>query len=144
MEHVEVISVYYGNGAVVCDLLPIREDNQTYTKVPVMKPHSGFVQIPEQGDTVATQKLSDGTRFISHIVSVNKDGPNDMREGEVAIQLDSETQIYFQEKNDDTYDINISTSENLNLDSGGKIRLNGQTVEEIIKETVDGTNHNHG
>jgi hypothetical protein len=82
-----------------------------------MKSHSGFIQIPKQGETVTMEKLNDGTRFISNVLSRESDTPDDMEEGELAIQLDSDTRIYFEEKQNGDY--------NLHLDASGDVFING-------------------
>lgn len=82
-----------------------------------MKPHSGFIQVPEQGEMVAIDQLNDGTRFISHVISSEDETPDEMKEGELAIQLDAGTRVHFEEKPNGDYD--------LHLDASGDVFING-------------------
>lgn len=116
MEHGNVTTVTYEEGVVYCNVRAIRASTE-YQSVPVMKPHSGFIQVPEQGDTVTMQSLNDGTRFISNVLSRESDYPDDMEEGEIAIQLDGGTRVYFEQKQDGDYD--------LHLDASGDVFING-------------------
>lgn len=116
MEHGKVTSVTYDDGVVYCDVRPVRVNNE-YEDVPVMKPHSGFIQVPKQKETVTMEKLNDGTRFISNVISKEEGTPDKMREGELAIQLDHETRVYFEENSDGDYD--------LHLDASGDVFING-------------------
>lgn len=116
MEHGTVTTSRYEDGVVYCNVRAIRMDTE-YRNVPVLKPHSGFIQVPKQNETVAMNTLSDGTRFISDVISREDANPDDMEEGELAIQLDAGTRIYFEENQDDDY--------NLHLDASGDVFING-------------------
>lgn len=116
MEHGTVTSTKYEDGVVYCDVRPMRLANG-YQNIPLLKPHSGFIQVPGQGETVTMEKLADGTRFISNVISRENNTPDDMTEGELAIQLDEETRIYFEEKQNGDYD--------LHLDASGDVFING-------------------
>lgn len=116
MEHGKVTTVRYRDGVVYCNVRAVRVNNE-YEAVPVMKPHSGFIQVPEQGDIVTMEKLDDGTRFISNILSKPDDNPDSMEEGEFAIQLDGGTRVAFEETSTGTYD--------LHLDASGDVYING-------------------
>lgn len=116
MEHGTVTTVNYKEGVVYCNVRAIRLNNE-YKNIPILKPHSGFIQIPKQGETVTMEKLDDGTRFISNVLSREASSPDNMREGELAIQLDEKTRIYFEEQNNGDYD--------LHLDASGEVYING-------------------
>jgi hypothetical protein len=116
MEHGNVTTANYKDGVVYCNVEAIRMNTQ-YENVPLLKPHSGFIQVPKQGETVTMEKLDDGTRFISNVISREDDTPEKMREGELAIQLDEGTRIYFEEKRNGDYD--------LHLDASGDVFING-------------------
>lgn len=116
MEHGNVTSVTYEDGVVYCNVRAIRV-NTEYEAIPVLKPHSGFIQVPEQGETVTMDRLKDGTRFISNVISREDGYPDDMEEGELALQLDSGTRVYFEEKQNGDY--------NLHLDASGDVFING-------------------
>lgn len=117
MEHGKVTTVNYEDGAVYCDVRSLRGSRGEYENIPVMKSHSAFIQIPKQGERVTMEKLSDNTRFISNVLSREDDFPEEMREGELAIQLDEETKIRFEERDDGNYD--------LHLDASGDLYING-------------------
>jgi hypothetical protein len=116
MEHGKVTSTNYKDGVVYCDVRPMRLASG-YQDVPLLKPHSGFIQVPQQGETVTMETLADGTRFISNVISRENDTPEDMAEGELTIQLDEGTRIYFEEKQNGDY--------NLHLDASGDVFING-------------------
>jgi len=122
MEHGEVKSVNYSSGVVYCNVQPVRVDIE-YQNVPVLNSHSGFVQVPKQGQTVAMQKLDDGTRFISDVVEKSNNYPGEMKEGELGIQLDSDTRLYFEKASDGTFDIHLSASRNINFIAPGNILI---------------------
>jgi hypothetical protein len=116
MEHGTVTTSHYEDGVVYCNVRAIRMDTE-YRDVPLLKPHSGFIQVPKQGETVAMDTLADGTRFISDVISRESETPDDMKEGELAIQLDGGTRVYFEEKQNGDYD--------LHLDASGDVFING-------------------
>jgi len=116
MEHGTVTTTNYEDGVVYCDVRAIRLNTQ-YRDVPLMKPHSGFIQVPEQGETVTMESLNDGTRFISNVISRKSGTPDKLKEGELAIQLDEGTRVYFEEKRNGDYD--------LHLDASGDVFING-------------------
>ena len=121
MEHGKITNVIYEDGVVYCNVQPVRTESE-YEAVPVMKSHSGFVQVPKRDQRVAMDKLSDGTRFISDILGTRKDAPEDMKEGEIILQLGENTFIQF-DKAGDSYDVSISASGDLSLLASGKITL---------------------
>jgi len=116
MEHGKVVSVNYKEGVVYCDVQPLRNE-PVYRNVPVLKPHSAFVFMPKQDMKVAMDSLDDGTRFIQDVISREDENPEDMREGEIAIHLDSGTQISFEKKNNGDFD--------LHLEASGDVFING-------------------
>lgn len=116
MEHGTVTTTNYKDGVVYCNVQAIRM-NTEYRNIPLLKPHSGFIQVPKQGETVTMEQLDDGTRFISNVLSREIGTPDNLKEGELAIQLDEETRIYFEEKRDGDY--------NLHLDASGDVFING-------------------
>lgn len=116
MEHGKVVSVNYEEGVVYCDVRPVR-DEPVYRNVPVLKPHSGFIFMPKQNMKVAMDSLADGTRFIQDVISREDDTPESMREGEMAIHLDSGSRISFEKQDNGDYD--------LHLDASGDVFING-------------------
>lgn len=130
MEHDIVTSVNYDDGVVYCDLQTVRTTTGM-PGVPVLKPHSGFVQVPSQGDLVTVEKLGDGTPFITNIIA-NADGaPEEMKEGEFAIQLDKGTRVAFKRKENGDYD--------LHLESSGDVMINGVAFSEHTHSHEDST-----
>lgn len=117
MEHGKVTTVNYEDGAVYCNVRSLRGSRNEYDDVPVMKSHSGFIQIPKQRERVTMEKLKDGTRFISNVLSRESETPDKMQNGEIAIQLDEGTRIKFEERNDGNYDLHIGAS--------GDVYING-------------------
>lgn len=115
MEHGNVTTTNYEDGVVYCSVRAIRAGIE-YEDVPVMKPHSGFIQVPKQGETVTMEKLNDDTRFISNVISREDGYPDSMKEGELAIQLDQGSRIRFEETKNG-YD--------LHLDASGDVYING-------------------
>lgn len=116
MEHGKVTTVKYREGVVYCNVRAVRAQTE-YTAVPVMKPHSGFVQMPKQGETVTMERLSDGTRFISNVIAKSSDVPDDMDEGELSIKLDGDTEVSFEKKENGDYDLHLGAS--------GDVYING-------------------
>lgn len=115
MEHGKVTSVEYRNGVVYCNVRPMR-DNPDYTGVPVLKSHSGFIEVPKIGQQVAMEKLNDGTRFISDVISKEGESPETLSQGDLAIQLDGGTQLKFEQQSNGTYNLNISASGDVLID----------------------------
>jgi hypothetical protein len=116
MEHGKVTSVTYRDGVVYCDVRGIRV-NTEYDSIPVLRPHSGFIQVPERGAKVAMHSLDDGTRFIEEVIHKPDAHPDSMREGELTIQLDENTRVAFEKQRDGTFD--------LHLDASGDVYING-------------------
>lgn len=123
MEHGEVTSVLYKDGVVYCNVKPVR-GGVHYEAVPVMKPHSGFIQVPSETDTVTMERLDDGTRFISDVITREDENPDEMNQGEILIQLDKDTKLYFDKVGDDIYNIQLSASGDMTIESEGRIDLN--------------------
>jgi hypothetical protein len=123
MEHGTVTSVNYEEGVVYCDVRPNRGTGGEYSDRPVLKSHSGFVQIPKQGERVAMQKLADGTRFISDVLSRKGAYPENPEEGDIALQLDKDTKLVFQKRSDGKYDVNLGASGTLSLSANGEMHL---------------------
>jgi catalase len=109
MEHGKVTSVTYRDGGVFCDVRAVRVQTN-YENVPVLRPQSGFIQIPKQGEMVAMDQLKDGSRFITHVVSKEEESPDSLREGELSIQLDENTKIHFEKNDDGSHDLHLSAS----------------------------------
>jgi hypothetical protein len=130
MEHGTVTSVKYEEGAVVCSVQAIRVDTE-YDNVAVLKPHSGFIQVPEQGETVAMHELNDGTRFITSVISKESGFPDDMGEGDLAIQLDSDTRVRFEKQSNGDY--------NLHLNASGEVFIDGLNFDEHVHDFEDTT-----
>lgn len=138
MEHGTVTSVTYNEGVVYCSVRAVRLDTE-YQDIPVMKPQSGFIQVPKQGETVTLEELDDGTRFISNVISRENGYPDDMEEGELAIQLDDETRVYFEEKQNGDYDLHLDASGDVL--SGGEIIGGGFSGDHTDLTNVNSDNH---
>jgi len=134
MEHGSVTTVNYKDGVVYCSVRALRV-NTEYRDVPVMKSHSGFIEVPEQGDIVAMDSLKDGTRFIQDVISTAKEVPDNVEEGELIVQLDKDTQASFRKTDDGKYNCNISASGELNLEANGTVSLKAGKELSIDSET---------
>jgi hypothetical protein len=122
MENGIITSVQYEQGVVLCDVQPIRVNNE-YSKIPVMKEFDGFHAMPQIGQKVGMIELSDGQRFITKVIARNEDGdyPDSMKQGEVVIQLDDQTKLAFRKNSNDDYDVTLEAS--------GHLQLTGDTVD---------------
>lgn len=69
------------------------------------------------------QKLADGTRFISDVLSRETAYPEDPKEGDIALQLDKDTRLVFQKRSDGNYDVNLGSSGTLSLSANGEMHL---------------------
>lgn len=141
MKHGIITTVNYEEGVVYCDVRALRMEN-SHDKVPVLKPHSGFLQVPKQGDKVAMDELDDGTLFITGMVSREDDNPDSMREGEMAFQLDADTKLRFSETNDGNYDVEVGASGDLSLSVSGDLDIDASgnvTVDSSSSVIIDGT-----
>lgn len=130
MEYGVVTSVRENDGIVYCNVQALRKGT-TYDDRPVLKPHSGFVQVPKQGNIVAIEQFHDDTRFITGVVSDNEADPGDMTEGELAIKLDADTQLYFKKRRDGNFNVNISASGDVNVETDEDDEVN------VISENGD-------
>lgn len=122
MEHGFVEITDYEDGVVYCGVNPIRSGG-SYPDVPVLKPQSGFIQVPKEGDLVAIDELSDGTKFITNVISKTEASPDTMKEGDMVIQLDEQTKLVFKRNGKGSYNIQISASATLSLSAEGSISL---------------------
>lgn len=120
MEHGKVTSVEYRDGVAYCSVRAMRSGSNDqsieYDPMPVMKTHSGFIQVPKVGQQVTMEKLDDGTRFISNILGKEADFPDDMAQGDLAIQLDGGTEVRLSERKDGNYDLHLNASGDLFID----------------------------
>jgi hypothetical protein len=115
MEHGKVTSVEYRDGVVYCGVRPMRTTSE-YTALPVLKPHSGFIQVPQLGQQVTMEKLDDGTRFISNVLAKEGKYPEGMSKGDLAIQLDGGTKLNFKKQSNGDYNIELEASGNITID----------------------------
>lgn len=130
MEHGRITTVRWDQGIVYCDVQPVRY-NATYQGVPVLKSHSGFIEVPKEGDVVMIEQLADGTRYIENVLtskSVHQNpnpipNNNELREGDITIRLDPTTQLTFSKTNSNKYDITIEASEDVTIKSGRDIDI---------------------
>lgn len=123
MEHGKVTSVKHQDGIVYCNVNPVRESVH-YEAIPMMKSHSGFIQVPKEGQVVTMEKLNDGTRFISNVVAKEDKTPDDLNEGDLTIQLDADTLLSFIRTEKEGYDVELSSSGDMKFESSGRIDLN--------------------
>lgn len=140
MEHGTVTTVKFRDGVTYCNVEPIRTDTE-YKNIPVMKPHSGFVQIPEQGEKVAMHKLEEDRRFISHILGTKDGQPSDMEnlnEGELSLRFDSETQISITRDGSGGYDVTVSASGSVNINAES-VSINGTDFDSHTHTESDGS-----
>lgn len=132
MEHGRVTSVKYEDGVVYCDIQAFRK-RANYEERPVLTPHSGFIQVPKEGQIVGIEKLKDGTRFVSEVIAKETASPDSMKEGELAIQLDNDTRLYFEEQANGDYnlyleasgDLSIAAPGDVEIDAGGDVLIQG-------------------
>jgi hypothetical protein len=122
MEHGKVTTVEYKDGIVYCNVRPMRTTSE-YTALPVLKPGSGFIQVPEVGQQVMIQELDDGTRFISNVLTKEKNTPDSLAEGDLSIQLDSKTLMNFLENKNKNYDLQIGASGELQIEQDGDSQI---------------------
>lgn len=130
MEHGIVTSVTYEDGVVYCQLRTARTTDGL-PGIPVLKPHSGFIQVPSQGDVVTVEELSDGTSFITNVAGQPGGVPDDMKEGELTIQLDNGTRLAFERNSSGNYDVH--------LESSGEVVINGVSFSDHTHEYEDST-----
>jgi hypothetical protein len=138
MEHGIVTTVNYDNGVVSCDVRPIRLHKE-YEKLPILKPHSSFIQVPKQGEVVTMQSLDDGTRFISNIIAREDGPPDSMKEGEFAIHFDDDTRIYFKKRNDGKYNLQLEASGDVNISAEGDVNIEGIDFDDHTHQYTDNT-----
>jgi phage gp45-like len=154
MEHGKVTSVKYQKGVVTCDVEAMRV-NTKYSDVPVLRPFSGFIQMPKQGMEVTMDTLDDGTRFIENVMAKEKSYPDDLNNGEMAIQVDDGTIISLTKQGND-YNIDISASGNISVstesptstisvDGGrGSVSVSTEPEGNVIIDGIDFDKHVHG
>lgn len=130
MEHGTVTTVTYQDGVVYCSVSPTRTASE-YKDVPVLKSHSGFVEVPSEKDTVLIEKLADGTRFIAGIIKRETENPDEMKEGEMAFQLDADTILSFKKRKNGDHDVHIGSS--------GDVIINGVPFKNHTHKHDDST-----
>lgn len=153
MEHGKITTVEFQDGIVYCNVRPVRY-NVLYEGLPVLKSHSGFVELPKQGDTAIIDELDDGSKFITNFLSNEEvhSEPNalpaedEIREGDLTLRLDKQTQLTFSKANSGGYNIDISSSKNVNIESDGDVsiksdgNINIQADENINLEAKQNIN----
>jgi hypothetical protein len=148
MELGHVTTTNYEEGVVYCNVQPLRTSTP-YEGVPVLRPHSGFIAVPEQGDTVMIDSLNDGTRFVTSVLNREEERPDKLREGELTIQLDADTRIRFKRRSDGTCDLLFGASGDMKLSSSGELALESKGDMKLNSEgsiLVNGTDfekHTH-
>lgn len=135
MEHGIIETTEYDNGVVYCDVKPIRAGT-IYPELPILKPQSGFVQVPKEGDLVAVDELKGGKRFITDVISNTEASPDTMKEGDMAIQLDEGTILSFKRNSSGDYDIKLSASGEIVVDSD-KVQLGGNSGTKVVARKGD-------
>lgn len=120
MEHGIITATRYEKGVVLCNVQAIRVDTE-YEDVPMLKPFDGFSVVPHIGQKVTMTALGDGTRFITQVLGRRPEGerPESLEAGELSIQLDPETKLTFTKTDDETYNVDISASGNVNVTASG-------------------------
>jgi hypothetical protein len=141
MEHGKVTSVSYEKGVVSCYVRSIRLDIE-YEDVPVLRAHPGLIAVPKQGDTVTMEQLDDGTRFITNLISREEEPPDSLEEGELSIQLDKETKVHFSEGEGGGYNVDISASGAVNVNSAEKVSVD--SVKDIALNSEQDIHLNSG
>lgn len=140
MEHGRVTSVTYDKGVVKCDVEAIRVTTE-YEDLPVIRPFSGFIQMPEQGMKVAMDKLDDGTRFIRGVIAKEESHPSEMNEGDMTVQVDEDTFIHFEKREDGKYNLRLGASGDIfveNTDKAGVLNIESSGNQASVNVTASG------
>jgi hypothetical protein len=134
MEHGIITSVNNDAGVISCDVMAIRVQT-VYPNVPMLKPHQGFVSVPEQGMLVTIESLgtSDDARFITGIIGKVSESPDQISPGDVSFSFNDGTSMRFQRGDDGNYDLTISVEGDVEINASGDIIIDG----------IDFSNHTH-
>lgn len=154
MEKGIITSVYYSEGVVECDVQPFRGSG-IYSEVEYLPANSDLFSVPEQGMYVNLEKDNDNEPFITSIRSNQQEYPDSLKEGELVVQLDSNTKLLVEKKSDSNHKITIEASDSvdieangdINLKAGGNIYINGTNFSQhshpyqdsTISDTGDGS-----
>ena len=130
MEHGIITTTSYEQGVVLCDVQAVRIDTE-YRNVPMLKPFAALSAVPAIGQRVSMVSLSDGKRFITDVIARTPEGsqPDDLAEGDVAIQLDEETKLTFTKTDEGTYDVELSASGDVTINAANHLQLSGNTID---------------
>lgn len=139
MERGRITAVTYDDGAVFCNVNPIRKSNE-YRDVPVMKPTSGHVKVPQINEEAIVDKLEDGTRIVVGVISRRTApvAPENAENGQYTIKFDEDTEISF-EPTGSGYDVSISASGSVTIDSADSVTIG----EEAEASSVTPFEHTH-
>lgn len=130
MEHGIITSTSLEQGVVICNVQPVRL-NTEYPNVPMLKPFPALTVVPTIGQRVAMTELSDGTRFITGIIGRTPEGsqPTGLVGGDVCIQLDPTTKLKFTKNDAGDYDITLSASGDVTIETANHLQLTGSTID---------------
>lgn len=143
LEHGVITAVRYEDGVVVCDVQPVRATSD-YKSVPVMKTFSGAHRHPNPGESVIMSRLDDGERVIIGYMSRNEDAiPDDLKPGELTIQVDEDTKVELDKQSDGSYDLNVSASGDVRIEpSDGDVKIDSANGNVLING-IDFSTHTH-
>lgn len=139
MEHGKITTVDIVEGVVFCNVRPLRFDT-VYEGLAMLKSHPGFIKIPRQGDMVLIDELDDGTKFIQNVFGrqpVHEQpnplpDPEKMKEGELTLRLDKNTELTFSISSSGKYTVDLTSSKDLNIEAEKDINIKAEndiTVE---------------
>lgn len=140
------VSVNYEEKTVYVDVAS--GPNQTHNGIEYRTGGRGIFVVPEFGDVVEIDTVGNGRR-VAHSSHTDKTDsmPQNMSEGDIAINLNDNTVLHFK-KNGDVYDVDMKCDGELHLDASTiTIGENGKTVAtkdhthdyEDTGDTGDGT-----
>lgn len=144
-----ITAVKYRDGAVVCNVQAIRVAVE-YKNVPLLKPMSGFIRKPSEGQRVVMGKIQSDQRVIVGLMAANEENeyPSEMAQEDFTIQLDEDTTLSISEEGG-SYSISISCSSGLTVEADGNIDITGSKVtihgrdDGVVAQGVDVSGHTH-
>lgn len=138
MEHGIITTTNYEQGVVLCNVQAVRIDTE-YRNVPMLKPFAALSVVPSIGQRVSMVKLGDGTRFITDVLARTEEGtqPDDLADGDVAIQLDEETKLTFTKTDEGNYDVDLTASGDVTVSAQGDATINAANHLQLSGNTID-------
>jgi len=133
MEHGLITSVTYKKGVVLCNVQALRVGS-VIGKVPVMKPYSGTIRMPKPGEKAIMEVLDDDTRFIIGYLAREKSHPDNMKPGEMTIQVDDKTKVALSENSNGNYDLNLSASGNVSVTAEKNVTVDAKQEAKVTSD----------